>query len=421
MIHKRLFVLFLSYTFSAFIAAYAQDIHLGFSGSDSWYFSERSNWSTYVNGQYKGLTHREIRSRLEPGPLSAHGRNYSGHFYKTVALNRDALRIALPIDVSYVSNFVMKWNGALIFATDEGYPEYRDFPVFPNEAVTVGSVWTANGIRVVDPKNDGRLTDLPILVEYRLQGEGSLNGEETWRIDAKFATRYPGSLKSARADTGLKSAFGTHDCQIIVRKSDGAVLVIMDRLDETFAYGNGESIRYKGNTAIFAKQAVSADIVAGMLLPDSGRREQEGNGESEKSEKSPTSAKDKEDTQIKPWVVEKTEQGVRISIRDLLFEADSDMLLPTEKARLDSVYRSLSKIPDGHFLVEGHTASTGKQEGEKRLSIERAKKVIDELCERGMRPEQFMYRGFGGTVPIGDNATAEGRAKNRRVEITVLD
>lgn len=315
----------------------------------------------------------------------------------------------------------MKWNGALIFATDEGYPEYRDFPVFPNEAVTVGSVWTANGIRVVDPKNDGRLTDLPILVEYRLQGEGSLNGEETWRIDAKFATRYPGSLKSARADTGLKSAFGTHDCQIIVRKSDGAVLVIMDRLDETFAYGNGESIRYKGNTAIFAKQAVSADIVAGMLLPDSGRREQEGNGESEKSEKSPTSAKDKEDTQIKPWVVEKTEQGVRISIRDLLFEADSDMLLPTEKARLDSVYRSLSKIPDGHFLVEGHTASTGKQEGEKRLSIERAKKVIDELCERGMRPEQFMYRGFGGTVPIGDNATAEGRAKNRRVEITVLD
>ena len=121
----------------------------------------------------------------------------------------------------------MKRNGALTFATDEGYPEYRDFPVFPNEAVTVGSVWAANGIWVVDPKNDGKLTDLPILVEYRLQGEGSVNGEETWKLDAKFATRYPGSVKSARADSGLKSAIGTHDCQIIVRKSDGAVLVII--------------------------------------------------------------------------------------------------------------------------------------------------------------------------------------------------
>ena len=154
-----------------------------------------------------------------------------------------------------------------------------------------------------------------------------------------------------------------------------------------------------------------------MLTPNGARGEQDGK---EESEKNPATTKDG-DTHKNPWVVEKTEQGVRISIRDLLFEADSDTLLPSEKARLDSVFRSLAKIQDGHFLVEGHTASTGKPEGEKRLSIERAKKVIDELCERGMRPEQFMYRGLGGTVPIGDNATAEGRAKNRRVEITVLD
>ena len=53
------------------------------------------------------------------------------------------------------------------------------------------------------------------------------------------------------------------------------------------------------------------------------------------------------------------------------------------------------------------------------LSIERAQTIINEFVARGIDRSLFTFKGYGGTQPIGDNATEEGRAKNRRVDIVV--
>ena len=71
-------------------------------------------------------------------------------------------------------------------------------------------------------------------------------------------------------------------------------------------------------------------------------------------------------------------------------------------------------------MVEGHTASVGKPIGEMNLSVERAGTIINQLVERGMNRNIFSYKGYGGTLPIGDNSTNEGRAQNRRVEIIII-
>jgi outer membrane protein OmpA-like peptidoglycan-associated protein len=47
--------------------------------------------------------------------------------------------------------------------------------------------------------------------------------------------------------------------------------------------------------------------------------------------------------------------------------------------------------------------------------------MVDELVKRGISADRFMYIGLGGTRPLGDNSTSEGRTLNRRVEITILD
>lgn len=120
------------------------------------------------------------------------------------------------------------------------------------------------------------------------------------------------------------------------------------------------------------------------------------------------------------FAVEDTDKGVRLSIRNLQFQADSAILLPGEEKRLDKVAEVLKTVPKGTFLIEGHTASVGKESGEKQLSVERAQMVVKELVKRGLSEEQFMFTGYGGTRPIGDNNTNEGRALNRRVEITIL-
>lgn len=116
-------------------------------------------------------------------------------------------------------------------------------------------------------------------------------------------------------------------------------------------------------------------------------------------------------------------RGTKIAIQNLQFVADSSELLPSEKLRLDTIADMLRDVAqDGEFsiTVEGHTASVGKPNGELNLSIERAQAIIKAMAERNVVTENFTYKGFGGTMPIGDNDTPEGRAKNRRVEIMII-
>lgn len=116
-------------------------------------------------------------------------------------------------------------------------------------------------------------------------------------------------------------------------------------------------------------------------------------------------------------------RGMLISIENIKFIADSAKLLTDETERLDNIALALKQATkDGGFtiLVEGHTANVGKPTGEMNLSIERAKTIINEMVKRGVPNSLFSYKGYGGTAPVADNSTSDGRAQNRRVEINVM-
>lgn len=123
----------------------------------------------------------------------------------------------------------------------------------------------------------------------------------------------------------------------------------------------------------------------------------------------------------KKVIVENTAVGIRLTMQNLNFKPDSAELLPGENERLDQIAQVLKEVPDQMFLVEGHTASVGYEKGEMKLSVERANSVANALIQRGIPREKFICKGSGGTKPIADNSTPEGKAKNRRVEITILE
>ena len=123
----------------------------------------------------------------------------------------------------------------------------------------------------------------------------------------------------------------------------------------------------------------------------------------------------------KKVIVENTAAGIRLTMQNLNFKPDSAELLPGENERLDQITQVLKEVPDQMFLVEGHTASVGYEKGEMKLSVERANSVANALIQRGIPREKFICKGSGGTKPIADNSTPEGKAKNRRVEITILE
>ena len=426
-------------------------VQLAHSFSGNYTLVERSNWSQYVNGRYIGLTSREVHGFMNPvGTGSWRGQwgtEYTGDFYVFQQTKRNSITAAAGIDDISPSTFVMLQDGSIQFTEMCFYPQLRNFPVFPQDKVKKGSRWQGTAERVIDPRNNNQYTVLEVPVEYEFVGEELYEGSPVYRIKAKFATRFNRYNPPRIIDSELTQATGTHDVDILVDKETCAVMMILDRLDEAFTYRNGETIRYKGTTSLFTKIPVQVDkrelyeravyIARGEEPPASsslGKKDETGKGASssktgssgigsggtEKNSVPGTATSAVTNDGKGLFQVEDTDKGVRLSVRDLQFVADSSQLLPQEKERLDAVAEVLKSVPDGTFLIEGHTAAVGRAAGEQQLSEERAQSVIKEMVKRGLKEDQFMFRGYGGTRPVGDNNTDAGRAANRRVEITIL-
>lgn len=119
--------------------------------------------------------------------------------------------------------------------------------------------------------------------------------------------------------------------------------------------------------------------------------------------------------------MKETDKGILFSIQNIQFKPNSNELVEEDQVRIADVAEALKQIEDYNFLVVGHTADDGSDtSGDVALSLARANTVIAEIVNSGMDAKRFMASGAGCSEPIADNSTAEGRARNRRVEITIL-
>ena len=104
----------------------------------------------------------------------------------------------------------------------------------------------------------------------------------------------------------------------------------------------------------------------------------------------------------------------------VLFASAKSDLLPAAQLKLNSVAEALmQQDPDSKMVVEGHTDSQGGVPYNQELSQRRAQTVRDYLVTRGIAADRVTSQGFGSARSVADNASAEGRANNRRVEIVV--
>ena len=113
-------------------------------------------------------------------------------------------------------------------------------------------------------------------------------------------------------------------------------------------------------------------------------------------------------------------EGETIVLRNIFFETDSSRLLPESETELMNLFDLLRKNPGLKIEVSGHTDNTGGEAYNQRLSEKRAGAVYTYLVDKGIPAEKLSYKGFGATMPVADNATAEGKAQNRRTAFRVL-
>ena len=112
-------------------------------------------------------------------------------------------------------------------------------------------------------------------------------------------------------------------------------------------------------------------------------------------------------------------RGLIVNMSDVLFDTGSYTLKPGAREKLAKISGIVLAHPGLSLQIEGHTDSVGGDEFNQQLSERRADSVRDFLAEQGVAPSTITAHGFGKTQPVASNDTAEGRQRNRRVELVV--
>jgi len=382
--------------------SFAEDFSpVSFSGGRNFTFTERTDLRRYENGAYKGLTSREIRAFLED--VSTREEKKSGHlrftgdFAITQKTKRNMQSVLPQINLAKECSFEMEPN--VWFVQEERIicPEFRNFPVMPDEKIKAGESWTGESYRLVDPFDNAEFTKIPMLVRYTYLRDSNWNGEDVYVVKAEWATRYGPAYLDVDGDENLVGAYGKHSANLYISKKSGMMLLCNDTVDETFTYLDGKSVSFKGTISLFTEFSPHVD----------------------KKEIAKTIEGEKDGPE--PITLEQTKAGIKLTLNNLQFKSDSAELLTGETQRLDLIANVLKKSPKSLYLIAGHCADTGNPRSQQKLSEERAQKIAQELIKRGIPSEQILCKGFGATKPLASNDTPEGMAKNRRVEITVLE
>jgi outer membrane protein OmpA-like peptidoglycan-associated protein len=100
----------------------------------------------------------------------------------------------------------------------------------------------------------------------------------------------------------------------------------------------------------------------------------------------------------------------------VLFDFDQYLLLESAKSYLKETFDFLMADPSLQIVIHGHTDNIGLPEYNMRLSGNRCRAVVDYFTALGLPVERISWKGHGGSLPVADNTTAEGRQQNRRVE-----
>ena len=116
-----------------------------------------------------------------------------------------------------------------------------------------------------------------------------------------------------------------------------------------------------------------------------------------------------------------TERGLVLTLGDVLFDVGRAELKTGAMATIDKLAAFLKEYPERSVLIEGHTDITGSAQTNLELSRSRANAVRLALLDRGISTERVRTRGHGAEYPVASNATAEGRQRNRRVEVIISD
>lgn len=312
----------------------------------------------------------------------------------------------------YKSSF---WRDARgVYTIDDEYfmPVVRDVPVFPETPVKPGDTWKSEGQEAHDLRrtfNVQKPYHVPFTADYTY-----LRDEQGTTSDSKHEQK-TFQVISVQYQLYYKSPVPTDTSNL------------EDYPAETMGYSN-QTIWWdneKGQIDHYTEEfRIDIETARGLVFDFTGTAHAEVTDFKRTATQEAVDEVQKkvDELGLKNVSVTKSDKGLTISIENIQFEADSAVLMQSEKDKLNKIASILSSYPDNDLLVSGHTAMAGTAKARQELSEQRADSVAQYLIDIGVKDNKHVFtQGFGGRIPIASNATEEGKAKNRRVEITILD
>lgn len=293
-------------------------------------------------------------------------------------------------------------NGKLTIPYASFMPTVRDVPVFPKTPVQLGQTWKATGMEVHDVRELFKMKTpivIPFTATYKYVRNETINGKEFNVIEVYYEFNQTNTRDNILKGSLYASTTGFSRQTLYWDSKEG----ILDHYNESFRiqmkdiYSNRYLFQGTAHAEITEFKSVNNDNTI-KELEDTVK-----------------------DLNLENITIKKGEKGLTISIENIQFEPDSNILRESEKIKIQKIAEILKKYSND-LLITGHCADRGTFNARQQLSLERAESVAQYLKELKVRDELHMFtQGLGATKPIATNNTEEGRAKNRRVEITLMD
>lgn len=398
-------------------ASEAQDssrlLRFKYKAGDSYRILSTVNEDVKVNGIKNHSAEIVNRVSVKITDVDSDGRGkHEATFMTTESSVSASSKETLHFGEEYESEFYRDEKGVYEISDEYFMPVVRDVPVLPEKAVKIGDEWTAQGHEAHDLR-------------------------KTFELQKPFKVPFTASYKYLRDEKGVSSdssksekTFQVISCRynLFYESPVPADLskVTADFPVTTMGYSN-QTIYWDNEKGQIDHYTEDFRIVLETYLGDT--YDFTGTAHAEVTEFERTSTKEKADEvqqkinemKIEDVNVVQNDKGLTLSIENIQFKPNSSELADGEKEKLEKIAQIVSAFPND-LLISGHTAKVGSQESCQILSEERADSVAKFLIEKGVRDKYHIFtQGFGERVPIATNSTVEGRSRNRRVEITIMD
>lgn len=381
------------------VVAAADDFSFGYIAGDKYRVLSTVDEDVYINRQYSHSARILNRIAFGVDTVRADGAAFlKGDFSTSV---RYAGGYSYVADKMYHSEYWHRKDGRYEIGPEYYMPTVRHVPSFPPRSLSPGDSWNAPGEERHDFREDYGIPEpyvIPIDVRYSYLGPGELHGLPVRLVRAAYTVFEQPEPPSEWTLAYPTQIAGYSDQLLYWDPVRGALVAYEERFKFVFELSDGRTVEYRGEAS---SEVVEATTMNRAALEKELRAAVVG---------------------LDDIQVNSDERGVTITLENIQFAADSSRLLAKERTKIERIASIISKIEGRDILVSGHTALAGTEAARKLLSVERARAVAEELIRLGARKtESITVIGYGADKPIAENSSEAGMAKNRRVEITILE